>query len=124
MLEVYKILYDLVNPLCPCYVDHYPDTEEKIYPYCEIKFPNVVDNNSNSDNYFLELNVFDNKAQDIRNIENLTDSIHNLLKNKTICNANMAVYIKDNTPYRLKLDDPLTHIQSRQIRLVLLVYKI
>ncbi len=132
MMDLYTLLYNLINPLCDCYVDHYP-TEQldeksnqvpKVYPFCEIIFPNILLNNSFSDNNLLEVNVWDNKDTDINEVELITDNIHKTLNRYHYIDETMQVSINRETPYRLDLPDEVIGIQRRKLRYKVTVYKI
>lgn len=122
MLELYTLIYNIINPICAAFADHYPETETKIFPYAEIKFPNALPNNSFSDNNLLEIDIWDNKGTDITEIEGLADAIHTALNRLQHNDTVMNVSINRNTPYRLVLPDPIIHIQRRQLRYISTVY--
>jgi len=122
MLELYTLLSGKIEPICTCYVGHYPTEKKKIYPYVEIKFPNSIPNNSFSDNNLLEVSIWDNKDTDITGIENMTDSIHKALNRLQYNDMKMNVSINRNNPYRLELPDPILNIQRRQLRYTVKVY--
>ena len=122
MLELYGLLAGIIDPICPSFADHYPEDDVKAYPYVEIKFPNALPNNSFSDNNLLEVDVWDDKATDIREIEGITDAIHKALNRLQYNDAVMNVSINRNTPYLLNLPDPIIHIQRRQLRYIVTVY--
>ena len=131
MLELYGILYDIINPICTCYVSHYP-TEQldengnqvpKVYPYVEINFPSSVPNNSYSDNNLLQVDIWDNKDTDINEIETITDSIHKALNRLHYIDSFMQFSINRDNPYRLGLPDPSINIQRRQLRYITRVYE-
>lgn len=122
MLELYELLAGTIDPICMCFVDHWPEGEEKVYPYVEIRFPNALPNNSFSDNNLLEVDIWDNKGTDIREIEAITDSVHKALNRLKHNDMVMNVSINRNTPHRLSLPDPTIHIQRRQLRYVATVY--
>ena len=122
MLDLYTLIYNIINPICPAFADHYPEEETKIYPYVEIKFPNALPNNTFSDNNLLEVDIWDDKGADIREIETITDSIHEALNRLQYNDMAMNVSINRNTPFRLVLPDPIIHIQRRQLRYVMTVY--
>ena len=121
---LYTLLSSIIEPMCPCFADHWPVDQEKVYPYAEIKIPDVSSSNSNSfsDNNLLEIDVWDDKGKDIREIEGITDQIHRALNRMQYNDAVMNVSINRNTPYRLSLADPVVHIQRRQLRYVATVY--
>ena len=122
MLNIYTLLAGIIEPICPCFADHWPEDAEKAFPYAEIKFPNTLPNNSFSDNNLLEVDIWDDKATDIREIEGITAAIHAALNRLQHNDAVMNVSINRNTPYRLSLPDPIIHIQRRQLRYVVTVY--
>ncbi|HBV88314.1 MAG TPA: hypothetical protein DEF42_17115 [Desulfosporosinus sp.] len=126
MIDVYGLLANIIEPICPCWVGHYPTDQEgednKVYPYVEIKFPNILPNNTFSDKNLLEVDIWHNKDTDIREIEAIADSIH---KELNFFNVNAETYqlsINRNTPYRLTLPDPNIKIQRRQLRYIVKVY--
>lgn len=122
MLELYKLLSGIIDPICPSFADHYPEDDEKVYPYVEIKFPTTVPNNTFSDNNLLEVDIWDKEGTDIREIETITNSIHKALNRLQYNDSVMNVSINRNTPYRLNLPDPIIHIQRRQLRYVITAY--
>lgn|GEM_PF-1215675 len=141
MLDLYTLIYNQIMPIivthnygfyspaqvyddatCATYVDHYPEDQKKVYPYAEIKFPNSLPNNSFSDNNLLEVDIWDDKATDIREIEGITDAIHKALNRLQYNDAVMNVSINRNTPHRLSLPDPIIHIQRRQLRYIVTAY--
>lgn len=123
MLDLYTLIYSIINPICSAFADHYPEDEEKVFPYAEIKFPNALPNNTFSDNNLLEVDIWDDKGADIREIEGITDAIHKELNRLQYNDTNMNVSINRNTPHRLVLPDPIIHVQRRQLRYVVTVYK-
>jgi len=124
MLALYSLLSDIIEPICTCFVGHYPTELEKVYPYCTIDFPNALPNNSFSDLNLLSINIWDNKDTDIRVIEAITDSIHKAINKLHYIDTVMQVSIFRNTPYRLKINDEMIGIQRRELRYVVKVYKI
>ena len=123
MLDLYTLISGIIEPICPCFADHYPEDETKIYPYAEIKFPNVIPNNTFSDNNLLEIDIWDDKGTDITEIETITDAIHKALNRLQYNDENMNVSINRNNPYRLGLPDPIIHIERRQLRYVITYYQ-
>jgi hypothetical protein len=125
MLELYTLIYNIINPICTAFADHFPteDGTVKVYPYAEIKFPNVLLNNEFSDKNLLEVDIWDDKDPDIREIEGLADNIHAALNRLQYNDSVMNVSINRNTPYRLVLPDPVLHIQRRELRYEVTVYK-
>ena len=124
MVDLYGILYNVINPICDCYVDHYGTTDTKVYPYCEIKFPNILVNNEFSDNNLLQIDIWDDKDTDIRGIEAITDQIHKVLNKLHYIDANMQFSINRETPYRLILSDVDLTLQRRELRYKLTIYQI
>ena len=122
MLKLYKLFSGIIDPICTSFADHYPEDEEKVYPYVEIKFPNSLPNNSFSDNNLLEIDIWDDKGTDIREIEGIAESIHNVLNKHQYNDEFMNVSIFRNTPRRLSIPDPEIHIQRRQLRYIAKVY--
>jgi len=122
MLNIYTLLAGIIEPICPCYVDHFNEDAVKVFPYVEIKLPNILPNNSFSDNNLLEVDIWDDKGTDIREIEGITDAIHTALNRLQYNDAVMNVSINRNTPYRLVLPDPIIHIQRRQLRYIVTAY--
>lgn len=130
MLDLFTLINSKIEPICTCFVDHYPEDQmddagnvmPKDYPYVEIRFPNILPNNSFSDNNLLEVDIWDDKATDIREIEGITDAVHKALNRLQYNDAVMNVSINRNTPYLLNLPDPIIHIQRRQLRYIVTVY--
>jgi hypothetical protein len=122
MLELYTLIYNIINPICTAFADHYPEDETKAYPYAEIKFPNALPNNEFSDKNLLEVDIWDDKGTDITEIEGLTDTIHKALNRLQYNDTVMNVSINRNTPYKLVLPDPVLHIQRRELRYIVTVY--
>lgn len=122
MLNLYNLINSLIEPICPCFTDHWPEDAEKVYPYVEVRVPNALPNNTFSDNNLLEIDIWDNKATDIRGIEGITAAIHAALNRLQYNDTVMNVSINRNTPCRLSLPDPIIHIQRRQLRYVAKVY--
>jgi len=122
MLELYKLLAGIIDPICPSFADHYPEDQKKVYPYVEIKFPTSVPNNVFSDNNLLEIDIWDDKGTDIREIEGMANALHAALNRLQYNDLVMNVSINRNTPHRLSLPDPIIHIQRRQLRYVVTTY--
>lgn len=126
MVDVYGYLFNLIDPICSCWVGHYPTNQDgednKVYPYVEIKFPNILPNNTFSDNNLLEVDIWDDKDTDINEIEAITDSVHNKLNFFNVNTDTFQMSITRNTPYRLELPDPTPNIQRRQLRYLVKVY--
>ena len=53
LLDLYTLINSKIQPICNCFVDHYPEDETKTYPYVEFRFPNTLPNNSFSDNVLI-----------------------------------------------------------------------
>ncbi|MBU3176091.1 hypothetical protein KPL47_06880 [Clostridium estertheticum] len=124
MVALYEILSNIIETICPCFVDHYPTTLDKVYPYVEISFPNVTPNNSFSDNNLLEVSIWHNLDTDIRAIETITDTIHKLLNKTHYLTSNMHVSINREIPYRVVLNDEMIGIQRRKLRYKVTIYEI
>lgn len=122
MLELYELINSNIESICSCYADHYPEDLEKAYPYAEISFPNISPNNTFSNLNLLQIDIWDDKSTDIREIEGIADEIDKRIKKLQINNDTMQVCIYRNNPYRLKLNDPEVHIQRRQLRYIVRVY--
>jgi len=122
MLELYALLDGIIGPICPCFADHYPEDDKKVYPYIEIKFPNAVPNNSFSDNNLLQIDIWDDKGTDIRKIEGITDAIHKELNRLQYNSSTMNASINRNSPHRLSIPDAVIHIQRRELRYLVTVY--
>jgi len=125
MLEVYALINSKIESIINTFVGHYPTDQEgvaKVYPYAEIKFPNILPNNSFSDNNLLTIDIWDDKDTDITEIEGLTDAIHKSLNRTQHNDAIMNTSINRDKPYRLELLDPIPYIQRRQLRYLVTVY--
>lgn len=122
MLALYELLSGIIEPICPCFVGHYPTKEKKVYPYVEIKVPNILPNNSFSDNNLLQVDIWDDKDTDIRDIERITGLIHKELNRYHHINDVMQLRINRDRPYRLELIDSEINIQRRQLRYTVKVY--
>jgi len=126
MIDVYSLLASIIEPICPCWVGHYPTDQDgednKVYPYVEIKFPSILPNNTFSDKNLLEIDIWDDKDTDIREIEFITDSIHKELNFFNVNTDTFQLSITRNTPYKLELPDPIINIQRRQLRYIVKVY--
>jgi len=122
MLDLYKLICGIIEPICTTYAGHYPTEITKTYPYIEVKFPNSIINNSFSDNNLMEIDIWNNKDTNITDIENMTDLIHKALNRLHYNDTKMQVSINRNTPYRLELPDPIIGVQRRQLRYSVKVY--
>ena len=127
MIDIYSFLANKIEPICPCWVGHYPTDQNgednKAYPYVEINFRNILPNNTFSDNNLLEVDIWDDKDTDINEIETIADSIHNELNFFNVNTDTFQLSISRNNPYRLVLPDPSPKIQRRQLRYIVKVYK-
>lgn len=120
--EIYGFLNKQINPICPAYNDHYPEKDKKVFPYVEIKLPNINQANEYADNNQFELDVWDDKGVNINEIEGIADSINKKI-NKAIYNDDhKLIIVNKNNPYRLTIPDQEIGIQRRQLRYVLKVY--
>lgn len=123
MLEdLYNTIYNLISPFCECYADTYPVTQDKVYPYCTITFPTINENNEYSDNNLLQLDIWDNKSGDIREIEGIADSIYKTLYKQIINDKDKLLVINKATPWRLVFTDPDILIQRRQLKFIIKSY--
>jgi hypothetical protein len=126
-MDLYALINSLIESIITTFVDHYPTDQEesaKDYPYAEINSPNISPNNSFSDKNNLTIDIWDDKDTDITEIEGLTDAIHKALNRFQYNDSTIQVSINRDTPYRLKLVDPVLYIQRRQLRYIVTVYKI
>ena len=127
MIELYSLLYNLIQPIVETYVGHYPtlqDGEVKVYPYAEIRFTTSTLNNSFSDNDLLSINIYDNQDTDINRIETIADSIYKILNEFKYVNSDMQMLIYRNNPHYLILNDEMAGIARRELRYICRVYKI
>jgi len=122
MLKLITLISSIIEPIVPCYADHYPEEEEKVYPYADFKF-DVTPNNTFSDNNILAINVWHNLGTDIRAIEGIADSINAALNRLKHNDTNFFVSIYKNTPCRLSLPDPEIGIQRRELRYVVKTHR-
>jgi len=122
MLDVYTLLNNIIEPICPCFTGHYPTTETKVYPFVEVKFPNITPGNSYSDINLLQVDIWDNKDTNIIEIETKTDLIHKALNKLRYNDSKMQLTINRDFPYRLELLDPEINIQRRQLRYTVKIY--
>jgi hypothetical protein len=123
MLDLYKLIYNKINSICNSFADHFPESENKIYPYVEIKFPNITPSQSKlGDLNLLEIDIWDDKSTDITEIETIVTNIDKQLNKLQFIDDNLQVSIYRNIPYRLSLIDPIPHIQRRQLRYIAKVY--
>jgi len=122
MLKLYALLANIIEPICPCFVDHYPETETMRYPYVAIK-ASTIPNNSFSDNNLLEVDVWSDNGPDITECETITAAIHKELNRLQVNNADFNLSINRNTPHVLPLDDTILHVIRRQLRYICTVYE-
>jgi hypothetical protein len=127
MLDLYKTILPIINPILTCYSDNYPVDKEaqdghKIYPYCTIRFPNTIPNNEYSNNISLVIDVWSN-VNGVQEVEIYADSIYNALNNQKIMTENMFIQIYRDNPCRTRMDDEDINIKRRQIRFYLKVYE-
>ena len=101
----------------------YPNKKDKEYPYCEFKFANILPNNEISNKNILQIDVWDNRGNDIEKIETITANIYDALVNKSIKTDGMFLKINRNSPCVLTLPDPEIDIQRRELRFIVTVYK-
>lgn len=120
--EIYDTICDLINPIVPTYADTYPPTEEKQYPYATITFPTITGNNEYSDNNLLQIDIWNNKSGDIREIEGIVDSIFKVLYKRIINDNSKLLIINKATPWRLVFTDPDILIQRRQLKFIIKSY--
>lgn len=125
MLDIYTIINSQIENIVNSFVGDYPtlDNEQnKVYPYATINFSSVLVNNSFSDKNLLEIDIWDNLGTDIRNVEIITDAIHNVLNKFHYNDSNLDILITRNNPFRLKLPDANINIIRRQLRYIVRVY--
>lgn len=123
MIDLYALLSGIIEPICPCFVQHYPTTLKKVYPYVEIN-ETISPNNQFSDVYITQIDIWDNKDTDITEIESISDAIHAALNYYNTVNSTIGISINRNTPYKLSLPDPIIGIQRKQLKYLVKVYKI
>lgn len=128
MLELYKLIYDILNPICNSYADHYPTTLEqedghKNYPYIEFSFQYAMPNNTYSDNDLLYVDIWNNKSGSIVEIETIADSVNKALNRLQVNTDKFQVCICKNNPYRFPIPDTDVNIQRRQLRYIVRVYE-
>jgi hypothetical protein len=123
MLNLYDEIFSLINPIVDSYAEHYPADKERIYPYAEFNFPNVVKNNEFSNLNQLYIDIWDNKSGQVEEIETITDNIVNALNGQKINTNDMFIQIYKDKPFRLKLDDSDINIQRRELRFIVKVYE-
>ena len=128
MLNLYDVIFNLINPIVDSYTEHYPiDKEaqegEKKYPYAEFNFPNVSANNEYSDLNQLQIDIWSNKSGQVEEIETITDNLVKTLDKKIIKTNNMLVQIFKDKPFRIKLPDSDINIQRRELRFLVKLYE-
>jgi hypothetical protein len=127
MLELYKLLNDMISTICTCYTGHYPtlqDNELKQYPYCEIICNNASGNNEFSDNNQLSINIYDDLDTDINRIENIVTLIHQSLNEFKYISSTMQLLISRDKPHVLTLNDEMLGIARRELRYICRVYQV
>ncbi len=132
MLDLYVLLSSILEPIVPTWVGHYPTLQQdingltipKVYPFAEIKFPNILPNNRYSDNNLLTIDIWNNLDTDITEIEGICDEIHEALNYMHEITPTIAVSITRDRPYKLEIPDPDINIQRRQLRYVVNIYAI
>lgn len=128
MLNLYDVIFPLINPIVDSYAEHYPidkETEEgeKKYPYAEFNFPNVSANNEYSDLNQLQIDIWNNKSGQLEEIETITDNLVKVLNKKIIKTNNTLIQIFKDKPFRLKLPDSDINIQRRELRFLVKLYE-
>lgn len=127
MLDLYKTIIPIINPILTCYSDNYPPDKEaqdghKIYPYCTISFPNSVANNEYSNNNSLIIDIWSN-INGIQEVETYADSIYNALNMQKIMTDTMFIQIYRDNPCRTSIPDEDINIKRRQVRFYVKVYE-
>lgn len=123
MLNLYDVIYSLINPIVDSYAEHYPADTEKVYPYAEFNFPNITENNEYSDLNQLQIDIWNNKSGQVEEIETITDNLVKALNKKIIKTDNMLIQIFKDTPFRLKLPDSDINIQRRELKFLVKLYE-
>lgn len=127
MLNLYDVIYKLVNPIVDAYAEHYPSTKEKVYPYAEITFPTAAPNNEYSDLNLLQIDIWDNKSGQVEEIETITDNLVKTIlqgkSNQIIKTNDMLIQIYKNNPFRSRLEDSDINIQRRELRFLVKLYE-
>ena len=122
LLDIYKLINSKIEEICSnSFADYYPEEKKKIYPYVEFKFPSTQPNGFSELNS-LDIDIWNNKANDIFEIETITENIDKQLNKLQVNNETMQLCIFRNNPYKLRINDPDIHIQRRQLRYILKVY--
>ncbi len=126
MLNLYDVIYNIINPIVDSYAEHYPSDKKKVYPFAEINFPSVSENNEYSDLNQLYIDIWDNKSGQVKEIETITDNLINaILQGKntnTVKTTDMLIQFSKDKPFRVKLEDSDINIQRRELRFILKVY--
>lgn len=123
MLDLYKLINSQIEEVISnSFADHYPEEKKKVYPYVEFRFPSVLPNGFGELN-LLEVDIWNDKANDITQIETIVDNIDKQLNKFQLNNEIMQVCIFRNNPYRFKINDTDIHIQRRQLRYIVKLYK-
>lgn len=119
---MYDIVYKLISPIVDSYKDHYPTSKERHFPYSEFKFSAITPNNYYSDYYLLQIDVWDNKGNDIQEIEQIVSNLYVNLNRQLIKTDDLFMQINENAPCVLNLVDPMDNIQRRQLKFLCKVY--
>lgn len=123
MADINIYIYNKINSICDCYIGHAPMSKQEQYPYAEIKFPNIITNNETSNSYLLEIDIWDNKTNDPREIDNIAKQMFSVLENqRIITDDNFLILINRNTPCVINLVDPEPSLQRKQLRFIVTVY--
>lgn len=128
MLDIYSLIYNILNPICNTYADHYPTTLEqesghKNYPYIEFSFPYIMPNNTFSNNNLLYVDIWNNKSGSIEEIETIADKAEKALNRLQINNDKLQICIYKNNPFRFPVPDTDINIQRRELRFICKVYE-
>ncbi len=122
MTEKYELIKSLIQPICQCYIAHYPDSETKVYPYVELNFPEAVINNEFSDLHLVQIDIRDNKDT-TDEIESIAESIEGVLNKYEINNEKMYSYIFKHNPFKTMPEGTEPEIQTRRLQFQMKVYK-
>lgn len=125
--ELQTAVKSLISPIVTSYANQYPAEKEevdtgKIYPYAVFSFPNASTNNEFSDNFILQVDIWDDKGGDATEIETVTDAVFHALNKQKILTDNLFIQIYRDTIWRLKLPDPDVNIQRRQLKFICKIY--
>ena len=123
MLNLYDVIFNVINLTVDSYAEHYPTEMTKKYPYAEFNFPNITANNEYSDLNQLQIDIWNNKSGQVEEIETITDNLVKALDKKIIKTNDMLIQIFKDKPFRLKLPDPDINIQRRELRFLVKLYE-